>query len=133
MFVAPFPHDNYIEAVARHLTSLGHEPAQWWTETPDGEQLDGVIIIGDTANPDFWADGTWLGWDQRDGWALCDNETRNLSPLDLDTYAAPEAVAARAADRLTGRPDSAVDEDWDGAEALAGAVREWEKEGRDDG
>lgn len=128
MFVKPFPHDNYIEDVAHHLASLGHEPEQWWTETPDGKQLDGVIFFRrSTPNPDLWTGNVWLGWDQRDGWALCD-DNRTLFPLDLDTYAAPEAVAARAADRLTGRPDSAVDEDWDGAEALAEEVRKWEKD-----
>lgn len=126
MLVKPMPHDAYIEDVAHHLTSLGHEPTQWWTTSPDGEQLDGVIFF-DTANPDLWTGKVWLGWDQRDGWSLCD-DTRTLFPLDLDTYAAPNAVAARAADRLAGRPDSAVDEDWDGAEALAEEVREWEND-----
>lgn len=125
MFVAPMPHDDYIAAVAHHLTRLGHEPTQWWTTTPDGEQLDGIIYVSDTANPNLWGSRVWLGWDQRDGWSLCD-DTRTLFPLDLDTYAAPEAVAARAIDRLTGRPDSTVGEDWDGAETLAEAVREWE-------
>lgn len=128
MFVKPFPHDNYIEDVAHHLTSLGHEPSQQWTTSPDGEQLDGVIEFCGTANPDLWTGRVWLGWDQRDGWALCD-DSRTLFPLDLDTYAAPEAVAVRVADRLTGRPDSAVDEDWDGAEALAEAIDVWEKDG----
>ena len=128
MFVAPMPHDNYIEAVAHHLTSLGHEPTQQWTTTPDGEQLDGVIEFDGTANPDLWTGRVWLGWDQRAGWALCDNETRPLFPLDLDTYAAPEAVAVRAADRLMGRPDSAVDVNWDGAEALAEEVRKRESD-----
>lgn len=126
MFVKPYPHDNYIEDVANHLTSLGHEPMQQWTTSPDGEQLDGVIEFRGTANPDLWTGRVWLGWDQRDGWSLCDDD-RTLFPLDLDTYAAPEAVAARAVDRLTGRPDSAVDEGWDGAEALSGEVRKWEK------
>ena len=125
MFVAPLPHDNYIDAVAHHLTRLGHEPAQWWTETPDGEQLDGVIIFGDTANPDLWAGRVWLGWDQRVGWSLCD-DTRTLFSLGVGRYAAPEAVATRAADRLTGRPDTVVDVGWDGAEALAEAVWKWE-------
>lgn len=126
MFVKPMPHDTYIDAVAHHLTGVGHEPAQWWTTTPDGEQLDGVIEFRGTPNPGLWTGRVWLGWGQRAGWALCD-DTRTLFPLDLDTYAAPEAVAVRAVDRLTGRPDSAVDEGWDGAEALAEAVQEWEK------
>lgn len=129
MFVKPMPHDAYIDAVAHHLTHLGHRPTQWWTTSPDGEQLDGVIEFRDTPNPDLWTGRVWLGWDQRDGWALCDDETRTLFPLDLDTYAAPEAVAARAVDRLAGRPDSPVDEDWDGTEALAKAVQEWEENG----
>lgn len=128
MFAAPLPHDNYIDAVGHHLTRLGHEPAQWWTTAPDGEQLDGVIIFGDTANPDLWTGKVWLGWDQRAGWSLCD-DSRTLFPLDLDTYAAPEVVAVRAVDRLTGRPDTDVGEDWDGAEALVEAVRAWESEG----
>lgn len=128
MFVAPMPHDGYIDAVAHHLASLGHEPAQWWTESPDGEQLDGVIVFrGHAANLDLWTGRVWLGWDQRGGWALCDDK-RTLFPLDLDTYAAPEAVAVRAIDRLAGRPDSAVDEGWDGTEALAEAVRKWESD-----
>lgn len=125
MFVKPYPHDNYVEDVAHHLASLGHEPTQQWTTSPDGEQLDGVIEFRGTANPDLWTGCTWLGWDQRDGWSLCDDE-RTLFPLDLDTYAAPEAVAARTVGRLTGQPDSAVGEDWDGAEVLTEAVREWE-------
>lgn len=136
MFVAPLPHDDYIAAVAHHLTRLGHEPAQWWTESPDGEQLDGVIIIGDTANPDRWPGRVWLGWDQRVGWALCDDQERTLFPLDLGTYAAPEMVAVRAVDRLTGRPDRIAGKDWndasegwDGAEALAEAIRKWENDG----
>lgn len=129
MFVKPMPHDDYIDAVANHLRQLGHEPTQWWTTSPDGEQLDGVIEVSKAADSDLWSGRVWLGWDQRDGWALCDNETRTLFPLDLDTYAAPEAVAVRAVGRLTGRPDSAVDEDWDGAEALAEAVRKWENNG----
>lgn len=134
MFVPPMPHDDYIDAVAHQLAMLGHEPAQQWTESPDGEQLDGVIFFRRRdANPDLWTGNVWLGWDQRTGWALCDNETRTLFPLDIDTYAAPEVVAARAAERLTGRPDTAVGEDWDDAEALAEAVRAWEKEGRGDG
>jgi hypothetical protein len=135
MFVAPFPHDDYIEAVAHQLTALGYEPAQWWTTTPDGEQLDGVIIFrGRAANLDLWTGKVWLGWDQRDGWALCD-DTRTLFPLGLGTYAAPEVVAVRTRDRLMGRPDTIAgedwndaDEDWDGAEALAEAVRAWESE-----
>jgi hypothetical protein len=134
MFVAPMPHDAYIDAVAHHLTCLGHEPAQWWTETPDGEQLDGVIILGGTANPDLWPGRVWLGWDQRTGWALCD-DTRTLFPLDLGTYAAPEVVAVRARDQLMGRPDTIAGEDWndadeywDGAEALAEAVGKWEND-----
>jgi hypothetical protein len=110
MFVPPLPHDDYINAVAYHLTKLGHEPGQWRTETPDGEQLDGVIVLGDTVNPDLWPGRVWLGWDQRAGWALCDDQERTLFPLDLDTYAAPEAVAVRAGERLTGRPDTAVGE-----------------------
>lgn len=132
MFVAPMPHDDYIEDVAHRLASLGHDPEQWWTTTPDGEQLDGVIFI-DTANRDLWPGKVYLGWDQRDGWALCEVEqgtgARTLYPLDLDTFAAPEVVAVRAADRLTGRPDTDVDESWDGAEALAEAVRKWENDG----
>lgn len=134
MTVSPLPHDDYIAAVDHHLTSLGHEPAQWWTESPDGVQLDGVIFFRRSdANPYLWSGNVWLGWDQREGWALCDNETRTLYPLDLGTYAAPEAVAIRAVDRLTGRPDTAGEEFWDGAEALAEAVQAWEKEGRGDG
>lgn len=129
MFVPPLPHDAYIDAVAHHLTNLGHEPSQWWTTTPDGEQLDGVVFFRrSTPNPDLWTGNVWLGWDQRAGWALCDNETRTLFPLDLDTYAAPEVVAVRAADRLTGRPDTVAGKDWDGAEALAEAVRKWEND-----
>lgn len=128
MFVPPMPHDAYIEAVANHLTTLGHDPRQLWTTTPDGEQLDGVIEFRNTANPDLWTGKVWLGWDQRTGWALCD-DARTLFPLDLDTYAAPEAVAVRAAERLTGHPDSAVDEGWNGAEGLAEAVQEWEENG----
>lgn len=126
MLVKPMPHDDYIDAVAHHLTRLGHEPAQWWTESPDGEQLDGVIILGDTDNRDLWPGRVWLGWDQRAGWMLCDDQERTLYPLKLDTYAAPEAVAVRAVDWLTGRPDADVDEGWDGAEVLAEAVRAWE-------
>ncbi|ACU71835.1 hypothetical protein Caci_2926 [Catenulispora acidiphila DSM 44928] len=128
MFVKPMPHDGYINEVAYQLTQLGHEPTQQWTTSPDGEQLDGVIVFDD-ADPALWPDHVWLGWDQHNGWALCDNGTRALFPLDLDVYAAPGAVAVRAADRLTGRQDTDVDEDWDGAAALAEAVRAWEKEG----
>lgn len=134
MFVKPMPHDAYIDAVAHHLTRLGHEPTQWWTTTPDGEQLDGVIVLDGTVNSDLRTGKVWLGWGQRAGWALC-NDTRTLFPLDLGTYAAPEVVAVRAADRLTGRPDRIAGEDWneanegwDGAEALAEAVREWESD-----
>lgn len=133
MFVPPLPHDDYIDSVAYCLTRRYHEPGQWWTTTPDGEQLDGVIVFGNTVNRDLWPGRTWLGWDQRAGWALCDDTTRTLYPLDLDTYAAPEVVAVRAAERLTGRPDRIVGEDWndadegwDGAEKLAEAVRKWE-------
>jgi len=133
MFVAPMPHDDYINAVAHRLTELGYQPAQWWTESPDGEQLDGVIIFrGHAANLDLWPGKVYLGWDQHDGWVLCEaeqgvgNDARTLYPLDLDTFAAPEAVATRAADRLTGRPDTDVDESWDGAEALAESIRVWE-------
>jgi len=128
MLVPPLPHDDYINAVAHHLTQLGHKPAQWWTETPDGEQLDGVIVLGDTVNPDLWPGRVWLGWDQRAGWALCDDQTRTLFPLGLGTYVAPEAVATRAGERLTGQPDTYLSEDWSGAEALAEAVRKWEND-----
>lgn len=132
MFVPPMPHDDYINAVAHRLARLYHEPGQWWTTTPDGEQLDGVIVFSGTANRELWPGRVWLGWDQRVGWALCDDTTRTLYPLDLQIYAAPEVVASRADDRLTGRPDRIAGEDcdWDGAEELAEAVRAWEKEGR---
>lgn len=134
MFVPPLPHDGYIDAVVHRVTSLGHEPTQWWTTTPDGEQLDGVIFF-DTANPDLWTGKVWLGWDQRAGWALCD-DTRNMYSLQLATFANPEVVATCAADRLVGRPDTFFGENWsedgehwDGAEALIEAVREWENNG----
>ena len=123
MFVPPMPHDDYVGQVAHCLTGLGHAPEQWWATTPDGEQLDGVIILGPSAG---WPHGSFLGWDQRTGWQLCDTGTRTLYPLDLGAYDNPQAVATRARDRLEGRPDAVVDVGWDGAYALARAVEAWE-------
>lgn len=130
MFVAPMPHDDYVGQVAHCLAELGHAPEQWWTTTPDGEQLDGVIILGPS---DDWPAGSFLGWDQRTGWQPCDIGTRTLYPLDLGVYASASVVAVRTRDRLTGHPDTIGGEDWneapegwDGANALVEAVKAWE-------
>lgn len=121
------PHDDYTAAVVEALAALGCEPANWWTETPDGQQLDAVIDFHARISPDAWPDGVFLGWDQREGWSLTGTgENRNLYPLGLDTYANPAAVARRTLDRLLDEPDKAVDEQWDGAVALQDAVEAWE-------
>lgn len=121
------PHEDYAAAVVEALTELGYEPANWWTETPDGQQLDAVIDFHARISPDAWPDGAFLGWDQREGWSLVSTgENRNLYPLDLDVYANPSAVAERTRTFLVGDPVTPVHERWDGAVALQDAVEQWE-------
>ena len=121
------PHEDYTAAVVEALTELGCEPANWWAETPDGQQLDAVIDFHARISPEFWPDGVFLGWDQREGWSLTGTgESRNLYSLDLDAYANPAAVADRARAWLLGLPVTPVDEAWDGAVALQDAVERWE-------
>ena len=127
------PHDEYAAAVAEALTAIGIIPDQWWTETPDGRQLDTVIMFdektSDAMDTEAWPAGSFLGWDQHAGWALVEGAfNRTLHPLDLDAYADPAAVAQRARDRLLtpGEPDKPVVEAWDGAVALQDAVEGWE-------
>lgn len=129
----PLPHDDYTAAVVEALKAIGVTPDQWWTETPDGQQLDAVIMFdektSDAMDAEQWPAGAFLGWDQRAGWALVEGAfARSLTPLDLDTYANPAAVAQRARDRLLGEPDKPVVEAWDGAVALQDAVEAWEAE-----
>ena len=127
------PHDDYAAAVVDALTAIGIVPDQWWTETADGQQLDAVIMFSekthDAMDADAWPSGSFLGWDQRQGWSLVEGAfNRTLYPLDLDTYAAPAAVAQRARDRLLApdEPDKPMVEAWDGAVALQDAVERWE-------
>ncbi len=122
------PHEDYITQVCERLGELGIHVADGITTTPDGETLDAAIsFYARTLSLELWPDGVYLGWDQRGGWALCDEgSNRSLYPLDLDTYANPRAVAQRTADRLADNPDSPVDEHWDGAVALQDAVEAWE-------
>jgi len=127
------PHDDYADAVVHALTAIGVTPDQWWTETPDGQQLDAVIMFdektSDAMDAEAWPAGSFLGWDQHAGWALVEGAyARNVNPLELDAYAAPTAVAQRTRDRLLtpGEPDKPVAEAWDGAAALEEAVKAWE-------
>lgn len=123
------PHDDYLQAVHDALAALGIEPDRSWTETPDGEQLDAVAEF--RTNPAIraeWDGGIYLGWDQRAGWSLVDEGTnRTLFPLDLGVYANPKAVALRTYTILFGAGSNPVDEAWDDAEALQGAVEAWER------
>ncbi|WP_328907999.1 hypothetical protein OG230_36220 [Streptomyces sp. NBC_00234] len=66
-----------------------------------------------------------LSWTSSDGWALTDTgPNRTAYPLDLDPYAAPAAVAARA--RLAGTPDpNAGTAAWDLREAFAAEIGDW--------
>ena len=122
------PHDDYIDTVHAALAGLGIEPDRYWTETPDGRQLDAVLTF-DT-NPAIsaeWPGGVFLGWDQRAGWSLIDTSTnRTLFPLGLGAYAGPQAVAVRAKTILFSAGSTPVDETWAGAAALEEAVKAWE-------
>lgn len=125
------PHENYVDAVFEALDKFGLHPKDAMTTTPDGEQLDGVVSFLHSEFPDDWPDGVHLSWDQHEGWSLCSEGTnRSLYPLDLETYAAPTAVADRARTRLLGLPDMPSPEAWDGAATLQSAVEAWETDSR---
>ena len=99
------PHDSYMAAVADALTAWGVTPSQWWTETPDGEQLDAVFLWDDgTPSPEHWPYGVYLGWDQHAGWQLIEaGGPRNVDRLSPDsrTYCDPRQVAADVRARLS--------------------------------
>jgi hypothetical protein len=127
------PHEDYIQAVLGALFELDAEATHAQTSTPDGDTLDGWIAFTHGAYCEHWPDGVYLGWDQHQGWALCNNgPNRNLHPLDLDTYAHPRAVAHRTLDRLTGSPDGVIEQwsDWPGAVKVQDAVEQWEVNSR---
>ena len=126
------PHDDYVTEVCERLGTFGIEVADGITTTPDGEVLEAAISFEQSAySADMWPDGVYLGWDQREGWALCsEGESRSLHSLDLDAYANPLAVADRARAWLLGFPVTPVDERWDGALALQDAVERWEVNSR---
>lgn len=128
----PLPHEDYMQAVLGALYELDVDATEAQTSTADGQQLDGWINFARSAYAEEWPGGVHLGWDQHEGWALCDEGARTLFPLDLDTYAHPRAVAHRAIDRLTGSPDSSVGHwaDWPGAVKIQHAVEIWEANSR---
>src|SRR6185437_10734679 len=121
------PHEDYVTEVCERLGTFGIAVADGITTTPDGEILEAAISFEQSAyDADAWPDGVHLGWDQREGWALCsEGSNRSLHPLDLDAYANPLAVADRARARLLDFPDTVVHEHWDGAVALQDAVERW--------
>lgn len=123
------PHEDYLQAVLGALQELDVDATDAQTSTPDGQTLDGWINFSTRAYENDWPHGVYLGWDQHLGWALCDQGTRTLFPLDLDTYAHPRAVAHRTIDRLTGSPDGEITQwnDWPGAVKVQDAVEQWEK------
>lgn len=125
------PHDGYMGQVADALEARGVKPSNWWTESPDGEQLDGVLAFDNHPAIDGeWPEGICLAWDQNHGWNLIvGRENRWLDPLPVGAYAHPQAVASQTFHRLQGRSFFEVDDSWDGAAALLAAVEAWEAEG----
>lgn len=124
------PHDAYMEAVDAAFKAVGVEPKTYWTETPDGEQLDAVFQFHslhiDAAE---WPDGAYLGWDQNHGWLLIEpGGGRNVFDTELSIYANPTAVAAVVRALLVGKEEAEVHETWDGQDELIAAVHRWEDE-----
>lgn len=119
------PHDPYMDLVHACLADQGITP-RMWTSTPDGEQLDAVFEFEDP-DSDEWPDGVFLGWDQHGGWALTDTgSSRTQYPLDLDTYARPQDVAAVVAAQLRGQTAPAVPGGPWAQDTTAAAVTAWE-------
>lgn len=125
------PHDGYMESVAEALEARGVKPSSYWTETPDGERLDGVLNFDNHPGIDReWPEGICLTWDQQRGWNfIVGRENRWLDPLPVGTYAHPQAVASASFHRLRGAKAPEADDSWDGAAALLSAVEAWEAEG----
>lgn len=127
------PHDPYMAAVADALAAWDIKPTKWWTETPDGEQLDAVFMWDDgTPSPEHWPHGVYLGWDQHAGWQLIEaGGPRNVDSLSPDsrTYCDPRQVAADVRAQLThGRTPGPItlDGDWWDTQATQAAVERWE-------
>lgn len=99
------PHEDYMAAVADALTAQGIEPTTWWTETPDGQQLDAYFQLPtDSGAPaEHWPHGVGLGWDQYTGWTLIERGGgQNVYPLSSEAgiYGQPLQVATDAWNRL---------------------------------
>ncbi|MGY0065129.1 hypothetical protein ACWY4P_53410 (plasmid) [Streptomyces sp. LZ34] len=104
--MSDLPHDDYMAAVAHALAAAGAKPREYWTETPDGEQLDAVFRgwPAGTVNEDEWPDGVYLAWDQYRGWLLIEEDGgRNVDDLSEDSriFCDPRQVAADTVARLT--------------------------------
>lgn len=125
------PHDGYMQQVADALEGAGIKPEHWWTETPDGERLDGVFKFDDPRINAEWPDGIYLAWDQNRGWDLItEGANRWIMPLQIGVYAHPGQVAFAALRKALNREVPPLDDSWDGAAAVLAAVEAWEAEGR---
>lgn len=125
------PHDTYMEKVANALEVLGVKPSTWWTEAPDGRELDGVFRFDDPRIKAEWPEGIYLAWDQGRGWGLItEGSNRDLYSLDdHGTYSHPHAVALTVKEMLLGESVlPVVDAPWDGDQETWQAVATWEAE-----
>ncbi len=129
------PHTEYMAAVADELAVYRAAPGNWWAETPDDQQLDGVFTNFPDSSVDSgqWPHGVYLGWDQNQGWLLIEQGGgRNATPLDPDgvsTYSSPRQVACSASNALLGRSTGPICNDgswsWD-SRPLEAAIEAWE-------
>lgn len=125
------PHDDYMGLVAAALEAAGIKPETWWTETADGEILDGVFKFDDPRITQEWPDGIYLAWGQNRGWALItEGQNRWVMDLPIGAYAHPDAVAFATLRRALNLELAEINDDWDDAAATLAKVEAWEAEGR---
>jgi hypothetical protein len=132
MAASALPHDPYVAAVDVALCAAGLGSDDGWTESPDGERLDAVLIWNHGPGRDAWPGGVLISWSQFDGWQYAgrrpDGGNEQPQALVHDFFAAPEVIVEAVRALLSGGdglPLSGVP--WSGKTELQSALSEWDE------